>query len=261
MDSRTTLPTLATALIAAILFGGSAPVRAADVAGVLSVAAANSGEAQDLSRTVAFLDADPALAAAPKSDEPNPQIIQRGKAFVPDLLVVRQGTTVEFPNWDPFSHNVFSRSPAAQFDLDRYGQGQSKSVPFNNVGLVQIFCNIHPQMKASLLVVPNRYFAHADAQGRFAIRDVPPGRYVLIGWGLRAGEQRQAISVGPEGLRDVALTLPGAVNRETAAIAPAPRERTGSAPGVERGLGVKRERLNLPVVGDTHAAPGPRSSP
>src|SRR5436190_1167396 len=81
----------------------------------------------------------------------------------------------------------------AQFDLDRYGQGQSKSVPFNNVGLAQIFCNIHPQMKASLLVVPNRYFARADAEGHFAIHDVPPGRYVLIGWGLRSGEQRQAI--------------------------------------------------------------------
>src|SRR6267142_5392420 len=128
MDSRTVLRILGTLLAAIILSDAAATAHGADVTGVLSVAAANAGEAQDRSRMVAFLDADPALVAPPKAAEPNPQIVQRGKAFVPDLLVVPQGTTVEFPNWDPFSHNVFSRSPAAQFDLDRYGQGQSKSV-------------------------------------------------------------------------------------------------------------------------------------
>jgi hypothetical protein len=147
---------------------------------------------------------------------------------------------------------------AASFDLDRYGQGQSKSVTFNNVGLVQIFCNIHPQMKASLLVVPNRYFARADSQGRFAIRDVPPGRYVLIGWGLRAGEQRQTIVVPPEGLRDVAVALPVAAVRDAPAE---PREPVSRDPGVARGLGVKRERLNLPVVQDLHPAPTLQANP
>jgi plastocyanin len=225
------------------------PANAADVTGVVSVAAGG----QEPSRLVVFLDADPSLAPAPP-DTQRPQIVQKGKAFVPDLLVVSQGTTVEFPNWDPFSHNVFSRSQAASFDLDRYGQGQSKSVTFNNVGLVQIFCNIHPQMKASLLVVPNHCYARADAKGQFTIHDVPPGRYVLIGWGLRAGEQRQTIVVPPEGLRDVAMALPGAVARETSAE---PREPISRDPGVARGLGVKRERLNLPVVQETHPAPTP----
>jgi plastocyanin len=228
-----------------------AAAHAADITGVVSVAAAG----QDPSRLVVFLDADPSLAPAPP-DAPRPQIVQKGKAFVPDLLVVSQGTTVEFPNWDPFSHNVFSRSQAASFDLDRYGQGESKSVTFNNVGLVQIFCNIHPQMKASLLVVPNRYFARADAQGRFAIRDVPPGRYVLIGWGLRAGEQRQTIDLPPQGLRNVAIALAGTATRETP---PEPRDPVSRDPGVARGLGVKRERLNLPVIQDLHSAPASQS--
>ncbi len=227
--------------------------NAADVTGVVSIAAGG----QEPSRLVVFLDADPSLAPAPP-DGQRPQIVQKGKAFVPDLLVVSQGTTVEFPNWDPFSHNVFSRSQAASFDLDRYGQGQSKSVTFNNVGLVQIFCNIHPQMKASLLVVPNRYFARADTQGRFALRDVPPGRYVLIGWGLRAGEQRQMIEVPPEGLRNIAIALSGASTREAPAE---PRDAVVRDPGVARGLGVKRERLNLPIIQDLHPAPTQQANP
>jgi plastocyanin len=227
--------------------------KAADITGVVSIAAGG----QEPSRLIVFLDADPSLTATLPPEGARPQIVQKGKAFVPDLLIVSQGTTVEFPNWDPFSHNVFSRSQAASFDLDRYGQGQSKSVTFNNVGLVQIFCNIHPQMKASLLVVPNRYFARADSQGRFAIRDVPPGRYVLIGWGLRAGEQRQTIVVPPEGLRDLNIALPGTTARD---IAAEPREPASRDPGVARGLGVKRERLNLPVVQDTHPAPTPQAN-
>ena len=99
---------------------------------------------------------------------------------------------------------------------------------------------------------PNRYFARADAQGRFAIRGVPPGRYVLIGWGLRAGEQRQTIAVPPEGLHNVAIALAGAATRETPAE---PRDPVSRDPGVARGLGVKRERLNLPVIQDLHSAP------
>ena len=204
---------------------------AVEVSGTVGIAAADEG--QDPSRTIVFLDASPGLPVALRPEDPLPQIVQHGKAFVPDLLVVPQGLTVEFPNWDPFSHNVFSRSPAASFDLDRYGKGQSKSVTFKNVGLVQIFCNIHPQMKASLMVVPNRCFARADAQGRFTIHDVPPGQYVLIGWGLRAGEQRQTIVVGTEGLANVAVTLPGATTARAAAAAPAdgPRSRCRARPG------------------------------
>ncbi len=205
-----------------------AAAKAADITGVVSIAAGG----QEPSRLVVFLDADPSLTATPPPEGARPQIVQKGKAFVPDLLVVSQGTMVEFPNWDPFSHNVFSRSQAASFDLDRYGQGQSKSVTFNNVGLVQIFCNIHPQMKTSLLVVPNRYFARADSQGKFALRDVPPGRYVLIGWGLRAGEQRQTIVVPPDGLRDLNIALPGTAARNVAAE---PRKPASRDPGVARG--------------------------
>jgi len=239
--------------IAVAASAGSA-VRAADVYGTVMLANENGvSTGQDLSRTVIYLEGHPALTGQPQGDGPQPQIVQRGKAFVPDLLVVAQGTSVEFPNWDPFSHNVFSRSRAAQFDLDRYEQGQSKSYTFNNAGVVQIFCNIHPQMKAVVLVVPNGYFARANGQGRYVLRDVPPGQYVLTAWRERAAETRQDITVPSEGLRDVALILPAGMTRDVSESSVVRQRPSG---GVERGLGVKRERLNLPVVGGAHPAPG-----
>jgi plastocyanin len=198
-----------------------------------------------------YLEARNDLPSAPPSDNERPQIAQHDKTFNPDLLVIVRGTTVEFPNWDPFSHNVFSRSRAASFDLERYEQGQSKSYQFNNVGVVQVFCNIHPTMRAVLLVVPNRCFTRADAQGKFTLPEVPPGPHTLVVWHERAGEQRQQINVPADGLREINLTLAAQPVRERAA-APARRK---APPGVERGLGVKRERLNLPVVNGAHPAP------
>ena len=207
----------------------------------------------ELGRSVVYLESNPAISPAAPYTGHAPQIAQHGKAFTPDFLVVVAGTTVEFPNWDPFSHNVFSRSRAASFDLDRYGQGQSKSYTFNNVGVVQLFCNIHPQMKAVLLVVPNRCFARADAEGRFTISDVPPGQYVLVGWNDRAGEQRQTIDVPAAGLQGLAVTLSAASARAPIV----PRSPPPEPAGVARGLSVKRERLDLPVVGGVHPAPNP----
>ncbi len=237
---------VSTAVVALCL---SVTARAADISGQITM----RGASAELSRVVVYLDAHPALSGPPPSDNERPQIVQRNKAFVPDLLVVVQGTTVEFPNWDPYSHNVFSRSRAAAFDLDRYGQGQSKSYTFNNAGLVQVFCNIHPQMKALVLVVPNRFVTRCDAQGAFTLRDVPPGAYTLVGWHARGGEGRQTIEVTPQGARGAAIALSS--NGTANEVGTSPGRRTYGR-GVERGLGVKRERLNLPVVEDAHPAPG-----
>jgi plastocyanin len=242
-------PALAcTAVVAATMAAGSL-AQAANISGAVAMGAA--GASQDLSRVVVYLDEHPALQSVSLQDDQRPQIAQQGKAFIPNLLVIARGATVEFPNWDPFSHNVFSRSRAASFDLDRYPQGQSKSYTFNTAGVVQVFCNIHPQMKAVVVVAPNRYFTRADAQGAFTLRDVPPGRYVLVAWHERAGEQRQTIDVPPQGLRGIPLVLSGAALSERMELRPV---RTRAA-GVERGLGVKRERLGLPVINDVHAAP------
>jgi len=204
----------------------------------------------DLSRVVVFLDSDPVLDAAPPPAE-HPSVSQHNKAFAPNFLVISIGTEVEFPNWDHFEHNVFSRSKAAPaFDLERYGYGLSKSRVFDKVGVVQVFCNIHPQMRAIIYVTPNDYFTRADGDGQFELDNVPPGDYQLVAWQERCGEQRQTIKVGLDGVRDITFTLDENRSSILANDPPHPRGNYG----VERGLGVKREQLDLPVVHGVHPA-------
>jgi plastocyanin len=109
-------------------------------------------------------------------------IKQQGETFVPHVLAVVVGSVVDFPNADPFFHNVFSFSKPQRFDLGRYPKGHSKSVRFDTPGVVQIFCDIHSHMTAFILVFSHRYFAVTDDQGRYQIDGVPPGRYVVVAW-------------------------------------------------------------------------------
>jgi plastocyanin len=204
----------------------------------------------DLSRIVVFLASSPALDAGPTT---RASVSQHNKAFSPNFVVVPRATEVEFPNWDTFDHNVFSRSAAAPaFDLDRYPYGESKTRIFDKLGVVQVFCNIHPQMRAVIYVTPNAFFTRADREGHFEIGNIPAGKFELIAWQERCDEQHQAIEVreSAEPL-DVSLTLKE--SRERALNNSDVRSQP--AYGVERGLGVKRERLNLPVVTDSHRAP------
>jgi hypothetical protein len=113
----------------------------------------------------------------------SPAIAQKNKTFVPDLRVIVAGQSVQFTNDDPVVHNVFSTSTARPFDLGKPGPQQTREVAFPSPGLVDVFCNIHEAMFASVLVLPNRAFALAEPDGHFVIRDVPPGRYPLHAWG------------------------------------------------------------------------------
>jgi plastocyanin len=107
---------------------------------------------------------------------------QKAETFVPRVLAVPVGSSVEFRNSDPFLHNVFSTSPAKHFDLGMFGQGQSRSVTFDTPGVVEVRCNVHPKMHAYIVVRGNNYFSIPDAQGNFQISDLPPGRYKLVAW-------------------------------------------------------------------------------
>ena len=117
----------------------------------------------DLTRVVLYLGIKPTRPGRPSSRQAATRPwARKNKAFIPSFTVIPVGTDVEFPNWDSFDHNVFSTSKAAPaFDLDRYPKGQSKTRTFEKVGIVQVFCNIHPQMRAIIVVTPNRYFAPA----------------------------------------------------------------------------------------------------
>jgi len=110
------------------------------------------------------------------------KIVQRNKRFEPRVLVAPVGTLIDFPNLDPFFHNVFSLFDGKRFDLGLYEAGASRSVPFNTAGVCYIFCNIHPEMSAVVVVVDTPYYAVSDRAGDFTVANVPPGRYTLSVW-------------------------------------------------------------------------------
>ena len=107
---------------------------------------------------------------------------QKNKSFEPHLLVVTKGSTVDFPNLDPWFHNVFSLFNGKKFDLGLYEAGTSRTVHFDREGVSYIFCNIHPEMSAVVVVVASPYHALAFKNGGFSIAGVPPGRYRLQVW-------------------------------------------------------------------------------
>jgi plastocyanin len=111
---------------------------------------------------------------------------QRNKAFEPHLLVITKGSSVDFPNRDPWFHNVFSLFNGKRFDLGLYEAGSKRTVHFDREGVSYIFCNIHPEMSAVVVVLPSQYFATPNQPGDFSIASVPPGRYMLHIWNEHA---------------------------------------------------------------------------
>jgi len=112
-----------------------------------------------------------------------PKLIrQRNKQFSPRVVAVVRGTTIDFPNDDRIMHNVYSRTPGSLFDLGHYKKGASKAVTFTKTGPVDIYCNIHPQMVATVLVVDNDFYTPVAADGAFELRDVPAGKYEVAAW-------------------------------------------------------------------------------
>ncbi len=112
----------------------------------------------------------------------NVRLLQKDKQFQPHLLVIPTGTSVEFPNMDPFFHNVFSLFNGKRFDLGLYEAGSRRSVTFDREGVSYIFCNIHPEMGAVVVSLNSPWFAISDSGGSVTIRNVPPGRYRLQVW-------------------------------------------------------------------------------
>jgi plastocyanin len=132
---------------------------------------------------------------------------QRHETFVPHLLAITVGTTVDFPNNDRTYHNVFSLSKARRFDLGRYAAGRSKSVRFDRPGIVRVFCDIHSHMNAFILVFTHRFYSVADAEGRYQIDHVPPGTYTLVAWVEGAISDTRSVQVTAES-RGVELDFP-----------------------------------------------------
>ena len=155
---------------------------------------------QERRRSVVFLDEVP-VKAFEQGETRRVQMVQKNERFIPHVLAVVAGTVVDFPNADSTYHNVFSLSKTQQFNLGRYAAGKSHSVRFDNVGVVRVFCDIHSQMSAFIVVLRHRYFAVTDDDGRYRIGDVPPGTYDLLVWNetLRGDPAKRSITIPDSG--------------------------------------------------------------
>ena len=136
------------------------------------------------------------------------ELRQENETFVPHVLAITRGSTVDFPNADPFFHNVFSLSSSASFNLGRYPRGQTRGQPFTKPGLVKVFCDIHSHMSASILVLDHPYFTIPAVDGSYELANVPPGQYTLIGWHERVGERTVMVRVEAGRTAAVDLTVP-----------------------------------------------------
>jgi plastocyanin len=160
----------------------------------------------DRLKSVVYLDVAP--RGAFEQTEPGHAVMdQQNETFVPHLLAISTGTTVDFPNSDRIYHNVFSLSKAARFDLGRYAVGKSKSIRFDRSGIVRVFCDIHSHMNAFILVFSHPFFALTDEAGRYRIDNVPPGTYNLIAWNEGLASEPTAVTIPDGGLTEIDFTL------------------------------------------------------
>jgi plastocyanin len=139
------------------------------------------------------------------------RLVQKDKMFTPHLLVVPTGSQVEFPNKDPFFHNVFSLFNGKRFDLGLYESGTSRSVRFDREGISYIFCNIHPEMGAIVLALNTPYYGISGENGSVTINNVPPGSYRLNVWSengqLANGDEQRIMQVSSETTRLGNITI------------------------------------------------------
>jgi plastocyanin len=159
-------------------------------------------KATDLSEVVVWVEG-PRVAPEPR----DATIEMKKKRFQPHLVVVPVGGTVSFPNMDPILHNAFSVSGKNRFDLELYKKPKSRSHTFDHPGIVRVYCNIHPQMSAFVVVRDNPFWAQATRDGRFSITGVPPGTWVVKAWHARARPVSRSVTVSAGGTVDLALTL------------------------------------------------------
>jgi plastocyanin len=167
------------------------------------------GEADPLeferSHVAVYLEGGP---KSPVTESAKASIEQKDRRFVPDLVVIPAGSAVSFPNFDPIFHNVFSLSKAKSFDLGNYREGQSRLVTFPVPGLVAVYCHLHSNMAASIVVAPSRWAVRVDKDGVFSLKDVPAGTYTVVAWHKTAGTFRKTVTIGEKQDATVSFTLP-----------------------------------------------------
>jgi plastocyanin len=158
----------------------------------------------ELRNVVVFFTDLPATRPAPR----NASIAQRDEQFVPHLVAVTAGSSVAFPNEDPFFHNVFSLSRGAAFNLGRYPSGSSRAKVFSRPGIVKVFCEIHSHMSAVVRVFDHGWFTVPAEDGSYAMDEIPAGEHTLVAWHERIGERRERVTIRAGGSAQMNFTLP-----------------------------------------------------
>ena len=169
-------------------------------------AADRQQDALDRQTSVVYLDNMP-RGMAGEFVERKARLDQRGERFVPHIVAIGVGGTVDFPNSDPTFHNVFSLSDVRSFDLGRYATGRSKTVRFDKPGVVRVFCDIHAHMSAFIFVFAHPYFDVTDGQGRFRIDGVPAGTHQIVLWNESIEPETRQVTVPDGGEVDVHFTV------------------------------------------------------
>lgn len=153
---------------------------------------------------VSIKDAPAAAAATPLRTV----IAQRDESFVPRVAAVTRGSTVDFPNLDAYFHNVFSLSRGSSFDLGRYPKGETRSRTFTKPGLVKVYCHLHSDMSATIVVFDHPFYTVPSKDGTFTIDDIPAGRYRLAAWHERIGENVTEVDVKAGATARATFVLP-----------------------------------------------------
>ena len=206
------LPTLTAAGLAIACALIAPPAAGGDVRVTVSVLTPDRKTVPGAGAVVWVVDPAAAKQAAATA---RPKIASKKKRFDPHVAVVPEGGTVEFPNLDGIYHNVFSLSEKARFDLGLYRNGASRTMTFESPGPVKIYCNIHPQMAAVLVVIDGGIWAQAGADGVAVLRHVPPGKATVRAWDEKGGELSAAVEVPTDGAVPLAISLDGSGWRET----------------------------------------------
>jgi plastocyanin len=177
--------------------------RPAEVSGRVTMLEREGTRGDDVGQAVLWLSGPPAQPRPPVQTD----IGNSNKEFSPHVLVVPVGSTVTFSNYDPFNHNVFSLSEENPFDLGLYGRGEVRSVRFERPGLVRVYCNVHAQMSALVLVRDTPWYGQPSGDGSFTLGNVPPGSYTLHAWHERAAEVTRPLEVAAEGVGQLTIEL------------------------------------------------------
>ena len=167
----------------------------------------------ELGRVAIYLEGNQNLP----SENRTATLKQKDRRFVEDTVVIPAGSSVSFPNLDPVFHNVFSLSKVKSFDLGNFPQNDTRTVSFSKPGIVRVYCHLHPNMSASIVVTPNRWAAKPAPDGSYKLSDIPPGEYTIVVWHKSAGFFRERVQLTPGKIVGLDFSIPvGATAAEPA---------------------------------------------